>query len=482
MTLFCKGATYERISKADEGDEDGVIRQGEDTSELAARREIPIDSRRFRDNDKSATHGKHRPDYERLMAAVRRDEVDVIIVYMLGRLWRNRRERAEGIETLRKHGVSVLCVKGPELDLTTASGRLLAGLLGEVDTFEVEQMSEREQREMRQRVERGAVPTGPRCFGYTADGAEVIDAEAAEVRKMHEALAAGATLSGIASEMNKRGILNRNGRPWTHNAVRFLLLNERYAALRDYHGTTYPGTWPAIISEDVWRQAVAILTDDSRKTSPGPARKWLLSGIARCGVCDDGTTVTSAQRGPKSSAKTGPDRLYKCRGPVKHLARNAEPMDQLIASTEPGEPLGIVLRIIEQYGSQLLVDEERPDMDELMAKAGTLRARLKNMTDAFADDDDSDALEFKAAVRRVKARLADVEEKMTHPARAAVLGDLVGSDDAVAAWDALPLDRKRAVVDMLMTITIYPAGPGRRAFDPRSVKVEPKILGHGVAE
>ncbi|MET8081975.1 recombinase family protein [Streptomyces sp. NPDC005303] len=65
---------------------------------------------------------------------------------MLGRLWHSRREQAEGIEFLRKHEVSVLCVKDPELDLTTAAGRLLAGLLGEVDTFEVEQMSEREMR------------------------------------------------------------------------------------------------------------------------------------------------------------------------------------------------------------------------------------------------------------------------------------------------------------------------------------------------
>ncbi|SMF41268.1 recombinase family protein, partial [Streptomyces sp. Amel2xC10] len=96
MTLFQRGATYERISKADDGDEDGVLRQGEDTQGLAKQRGIPIEGRRFRDNDRSATHGKHRPDYERLMAAVQRGEVDVIIVYMLGRLWRNRRERAEG--------------------------------------------------------------------------------------------------------------------------------------------------------------------------------------------------------------------------------------------------------------------------------------------------------------------------------------------------------------------------------------------------
>ncbi|MDH6630399.1 DNA invertase Pin-like site-specific DNA recombinase [Streptomyces sp. LBL] len=137
------------------------------------------------------------------MAAVQRGEVDVIIVYTL---WRNRRERAEGIEILRKHEVSVLCVRGPELDLTTAAGRLLAGLLGEV-----EQMPEREQRETPQRVERGLPPTGPRCFGYTADGAELVEDEAAEVRDCFHALLAGATLSGMAADLNERGILNRNG-------------------------------------------------------------------------------------------------------------------------------------------------------------------------------------------------------------------------------------------------------------------------------
>lgn len=61
MTLFCKDASYERISKEDEGDEDGVIRQGEDPTELGERSGVPLQRRRFRDNDKSATRGKHRP-------------------------------------------------------------------------------------------------------------------------------------------------------------------------------------------------------------------------------------------------------------------------------------------------------------------------------------------------------------------------------------------------------------------------------------
>jgi DNA invertase Pin-like site-specific DNA recombinase len=465
MTLFSKGATYERISKADDGDEDGVIRQNEDTGALAARRDIPIGTRRFRDNDRSATHGKHRPDYARLMEAVQRGEVDVIIVYALGRFWRNRRERAEGMEILRNHEVSVLCVKGPELDLTTASGRLLAGLLGEVDTFEVEQMSEREQREMRQRVERGVPPTGPRCYGYTGKGDEIVPDEADDVRGMFDDLLAGASLSGIAAGLNKRERPNRNGRPWTHNAVRNLLLNGRYAALREYRGELHPGKWPTIVDEATWRAAKHVLEDDGRVTSPGPGRRWLLSGIARCGVCNDDTTVTSGSRGGPRG-KPGPTQpLYRCRK-TKHLARWTEPIDLVVEDY-------VVRRLSRPDAADLLIDTEAPDMAKLRAKAVALRARLKSLAAEFADDDDADTSEFRQATRRIKGRLAEVEGQMAHPQRARILVDLVTAEDPERAWQELTLDRQRAVVETLAAVTILPGSPGRRPFDPATVRVEP---------
>ncbi|MFJ6392788.1 recombinase family protein [Streptomyces sp. NPDC091972] len=462
---YTKGASYERISKADDGDEDGVIRQGEDTAELAERRGIPLEGRRFRDNDKSATQGKHRPQYELLMAAVQRGEVDVIIVYMLGRLWRNRRERAEGIEILRKHQVSVLCVKGPELDLTTAAGRLLAGLLGEVDTFEVEQMSEREQRAMRQRVERGLPPSGPRCFGYTADGTELVEDEAAEVKDCFRALLAGATLSGMAAGLNERGILTRNGRPWSHNAIRGVLLNERYAGLRQYHGELYPGKWPVIVDEATWRAAKYVLEDGSRAMSPGAGRRWLLSGIARCGVCGDGTTVTSGSRGGPKGTRGLTTPLYRCRK-TKHLARGTGPIDFTVEEY-------VIWRLSRPDAIDLLVDESAPGTGELWAKAVALRSRIRALTDEFANDDDADAVEFKAAIRRIKARLADVKVEMAGLQRSRILVDIVTAEDPVKAWKDLMLDRQRAVVETLATVTLLPGRPGRAPFDPRSVRIEP---------
>jgi site-specific DNA recombinase len=316
VTLFRNPVSYLRISKDRAGEELGVQRQGEDTDALAERNGLTI-RRRFTDNDRSATHGGPRPDYAELVEAVKRGEVDVVLVYSLSRLWRNRAERAAGIELFRAHGVSVLCCKGPQLDLTSAAGRMLAGVLGEFDTFEVEQMSEREQRKMLQNVQHGKPPGGPRAYGYSRDGRIIVPDEAEDVRSMFVDLLAGASLSGIAAALNERGRPNRNGKPWSHNAVRGLLLNERYAALREYRDELYPGAWPAIVTEDVWRAAKHVLEDQDRATSPGPGRRWLLSGIALCGVCDDGTTVTSGSRGSTAGGTPGQP-IYRCRR-TKHL-------------------------------------------------------------------------------------------------------------------------------------------------------------------
>jgi DNA invertase Pin-like site-specific DNA recombinase len=80
--------------------------------------------------------GVHRPGYAALMAAVERGDITRVVAYGLGRLWRNRRERADGIEFLRRHRCPVTLVKGSDLDLSSAAGRGVGGLMGEFDTME----------------------------------------------------------------------------------------------------------------------------------------------------------------------------------------------------------------------------------------------------------------------------------------------------------------------------------------------------------
>ncbi|WP_405859201.1 recombinase family protein [Streptomyces sp. NBC_00090] len=460
MTDHQRAATYCRISRDDDLTEDGVTRQAEDTEALALSRGIPIQGR-YQDNDISATTGKKlRPDYELLMSAVRSGEVNVIVVRELTRLWRNRRERMEGIELFSAHKVRILAVRGPELDFSHAVGRMLADVLGGMATFETDVMSERTVREIRQRAERGHPPTGHRTFGYDASGWEIVPSEAAEVRAAFDALLSGASLSGIAAGLNSRGVLNRNGRPWTHNSMRVLLMNKRYAALRDLRGQEYPGAWPAIVSEDTVRAARHVLTEPDRRSSPGPARVRLLSGLARCGVCDDGTTVTAGSKGRGQAT-------YRCRLHL-HLNRSVEAIDLTVEEY-------VIGRLSRPDAAALFHDEQAEGAEELRAQAVTLRGRLKALAAEFADDDEGDVTEFRTAVHRLRGRLADVESRMAHPQRARVLSGLVDAADVRAAWGMLSLDRRRSVVELLVEVTILSGGTGgRRPFDPASVRIVPR--------
>ncbi|MFE3329251.1 hypothetical protein [Streptomyces sp. NPDC059176] len=47
------------------------------------------------------------------------------------------------------------------------------------------------------------------------------------------------------------------------------------------------------------------------------------------------------------------------------------------------------------------------------------------------------------------------------------------AEDPTKAWKDLTLDRQRAVVETLATVTPLPGRPGRAPFDPRSVRIEP---------
>ncbi|WNI28125.1 hypothetical protein [Streptomyces sp. ITFR-6] len=219
------------------------------------------------------------------------------------------------------------------------------------------------------------------------------------------------------------------------------------------------------MDEAIWREAKHVLEDESRATSPGPGRRWLLSGIARCGVCDDGTTVTSGSRGGPKGTRGITTPLYRCRT-TKHLARGTEPIDLTVEEY-------VIRRLSRPDAVDLLVDESAPGTEELRAKAVALRSRISSLTDEFADDDDADPAEFKAATRRIKDRLADVETQMAHPQRSRILVDIVTAEDPAKAWKDLVLDRQRAVVVTLATVTLLPGRPGRAPFDPHSVRIEP---------
>jgi site-specific DNA recombinase len=451
-----RAVIYVRQSKDTNQTGLAVERQRADCERLCTERGWDI-VRVITDNDVSATNGP-RPGYAELLELAQREAVDVIVCWHVDRLTRKLTELEHVIELCERTGVKIATVSG-DLDLSTDAGRLVGRILASVAKGEVERKSARQSRAGRQAAESGAPPKR-RAFGYRPGGYEIDPVEGPAVREAFARLLAGGSLTGIARSLNAAGLVSVGGKPWTVPGVRVMLRNGRYAARRFYRRTEEigPGNWPAVVSEETWRAAVAMLDDPVRRaTLKGTARKWLGAAFYLCGRCGSPMTIGYRKAGPHKA------RVYRCRAHLGHLSRVADPVDELVSAV-------IVARLRRSDLADLLVTEA-PETATLHEEARGLRARLDTIATDYADGLLT-ARQLVKATNRVEARLVDVTGRIAAAGRTSALSAVAAVSDPGAAWLALDVAARQAVARELCTVTLLPAPVGRRPFDPDTVMIE----------
>ncbi len=447
-------ALYLRQSLDRAGDALAVTRQREDCARLAADRGWEV-AHVFTDNDASASSGRPRVAYARLCNAIRTGDINAVAVWSADRLHRRPVELEEFIALADQHGTALATVSG-ELDLGTPAGRLVARLLGAVARNEVEQKGARQKRANLQAAQAGRMRHSRRPYGYDDDGRTIRPEEARHVRDAAQRVLAGATLSEVVASLNRGGITTSTGGRWTVTQLRRVLTNPRYAGLVTYRGNVVgPGDWPAILEEGIHQALVARLTDPTRRTAMSTSRKYLLSGLVRCGRC--GQAMFASPMGVKGNYWM----VYRCR--TAHLARRLDLVDEVVTET-------VIARLAKPDALDLLIDDDRPDADQLRQEAVVLRARLEQLAVDFADGGITSA-QLRTATERLRGRLKAVEAGQADNSRPHVLASVVGVENVRTAWAQLSLGERRAVVDTLMTVTILPAGKGSR-FNPEQVRIE----------
>src|SRR3954469_22574299 len=188
-----RAAVYCRISDDRQGLGLGVERQAQDCLALAQRNGWAV-TRTYIENDTSAYSGKSRPRYAELMDAVAAGEVDVIVAWDPDRLHRSPAELEAFIAAVERAGVDVVTVQAGRWDLSTASGKLVARMLGNIARHESDHKSERVRRALQQNAAagraHGRVPYGwQRVRDAAGVPQEVIDAEqAAVIRRIADGL------------------------------------------------------------------------------------------------------------------------------------------------------------------------------------------------------------------------------------------------------------------------------------------------------
>lgn len=458
-----RAAIYCRMSRDREGAGLGIDRQADDCRKLARRLGFTV-TIEHSDNDISAYTGKPRPGYLALLSDITAGRVDVVLAWHTDRLHRSPTELETYIDVCEPRGVPTHTVKAGPLDLATPSGRMAARIHGAVARYEVEHMIERQQTAKLQAATAGRWKGGRRPFGYAADGVTVVPAEAAEILRASEAVLRGVSLRRLAAELNERRVPTSTGKPWRQDTIRKVLVRPRNAGLMEHRGEVVgEANWPAIVPVDVWRGVVAVLSDPARRTQFSAVRRWMGSGLYRC-YCGETVRATS-------SARPGQRIAYTCAGGTKHMTRVAEEVDEFVSA--------VVIERLSRPDARHLTARPGIDTAALHTNALALRAQLDELAAMYARRSIT-ASQLETGSRDLRAQLDHVEAQLVDAARGSALVDLVGAVDLADRWSRLDLDRRRAVIDELMMVTLLPSRRGRRPgwqpgesyFDPQTVRID----------
>jgi DNA invertase Pin-like site-specific DNA recombinase len=482
-------AIYARISADPQGRAVGVTDQAAQGRTFAADHGWDItgpgcgckDCKKFRipadvycDNDTTASGKKRRPHYERLLADIGAGRVGAVITTDADRLHRHPMELEQYINICQPRDVPTHTIKKGDIDLTNSTGRMVARMLGAAARHEWERMVERQLNAKRRNRDAGMRTGGSRPFGYQLDheSSLVIDErEAQAVREGYRLLLAGAGCYTIAAAWNKAGYRTPlagdrgGGNAWQQVTVRQLLNRAVNASLIEHGGEIVgKGRWEPIVDENTWRATRAILTSPSRRSTPGPKPRHLLTGVLICGVC--GNTRFAAHPGGTAGAI-----MYVCAVDRPGLARKscvARDVAKLDAYVE-----AIIIERLSRPDVITAFAKPGEDVAALDARRTALNARLRD----WAGQPGITPQQVAIASAPLIEELGEVEGRITAALRAPELGEFTRGADPAAVWGALTIERKRAIAKMLLRVRLLPQAhlkmpAGWRIGMPRPLREE----------
>jgi site-specific DNA recombinase len=241
----------------------GIVNQKKRCTSLIEARGWTV-GRIYEDNDTSAAKRRGPGTaWHRMLEDLRNGVADVVVAVDLDRLLRSTRDLIE----ITDSGARVLTVDG-EIDLTTADGEFRATMLAGIARFEVGRKSERQKRANESRTAGGRPVPGRRRYGYETDGVTPREAE-------------GGSLRSATKWLTAEGVSPAPGKEWSSRRVADILKNPHYSgSVRHLGAVIESGVVVPIVDAELAAEVTAILSDPSRKTSPGPKPRHLLTAPA----------------------------------------------------------------------------------------------------------------------------------------------------------------------------------------------------------
>ncbi|MEH0419563.1 recombinase family protein [Streptomyces sp. B21-083] len=437
---------YVRLSLDQHGDELGVKRQEEECRAFAAARGWTV-REVIADNDVSATSGKVRPGFERLLAS----KPKAILCWHTDRLLR----KTEDLLRVIALGSNVHAIHAGHLDLATPAGRATAKTVTAWAEYEGEQKALRQKASNLQAAKNGKPhKAGLRTFGYADDYVTVVEDEAEAIRKGAEMVLQGETLAAVARYWTGLGLLaprstsgtaKGEAKGWGVGGVKKVLVSPRYIAQSTYRGEVMGvGRWPAILDEATHYDIVSALTNPKRFTGgarTGSAPQTLLAGLATCERCGESVRGGMYRGTP----------VYRCG--QKHVRVPRELADKRASNA-------VLARLVfPDFLPWVLAArrEQGDDSAHLLQEAQTLRERLDGLAVAYALGSIT-LSQMTAGTEAIRARLDTINEELSGVTGLPPIDPVSGIAGLIQDWPNTPLRVRRAWVKFVTTITMHSNG------------------------
>ncbi|MBQ1120851.1 recombinase family protein [Streptomyces sp. B15] len=470
-----KVGIYTRISRDDEGDALGVARQQKDCerlSDLRAWQAVKV----YEDNDVSAfKRNVVRDDFELMLKDLRAGLIDGIVAYDLDRLARQPRDLERLIEIFDERPRLEFATVTNDINLGTPDGRTMARIMVAFANKSSHDSSRRIRRKHLELAQQGRDSGGPAPYGWRKDDRTKVDPDAAAaIREAQREILAGVRIGTIRTRWQEQGLGNpRAGtKRMAHHHVEHILTSPRLVGYRTYHGEILygengqpvRGDWETINTVEEW-EAVCAAVAERKQKRPGKflARKYLLSGIARCGLCKNkirGQNNPRWEPGSRAAKYT-----YQCsgvNGGCGKVSRTGEPFDKLIAQLvleEQRERAAVTSVPIERrWPRDAELEEIEQDMAQLVEAERSKQISVATLLQLLPGKERArDELKLERARFYKEQKQAEAKEN--------------ASDLSLDEFFALPIERQQEIVlHSLSAVIIHPAGRGRRKFDPSLIE------------
>ena len=145
-----------------------------------------------------------RRQVERAIGLIEAGEADVLVVWKVSRVSRNRKDWAIAVDRVEGVGGRMESATEP-MDTTTSSGRFARGMLAELAAFESERIGEQWKETHERRVRQGLPANGKPRFGYQYDKATGFTPDPVTgpvLREMYERYLSGQSVYSLVKFLN----------------------------------------------------------------------------------------------------------------------------------------------------------------------------------------------------------------------------------------------------------------------------------------